>query len=178
MIKLIIKQNLMLIIFIILLLTIIWIYIYSLVYPNNKNYSIFVTASYVSSEYQEKYTDLDFFVIDESNTYYEALLQTNGLLSADLLIIEDTLFSYEYATSSFVGLTSDDFNNYEIDLTNYEYYENDGLIYGIVVKKDDINLFNDEMTFYDDTKTYYLVINDYVYNDDNMIIDLFMSIIK
>ena len=157
MLKNILKKRSLLIVAIIILLSALWVGIFKTINSpkNNEICYLFVTGD-IDNELCEAYllekTDFKKIVIFEcfeNDRNYDLLLQTNGLINSDLLIISEEVISLPGAKNSFVAfddLTLNEFSLYQIDDKNY----------GIKLTNND----TDKIHFLHDDHNYYLVVND------------------
>lgn len=168
MIKKVIKQNILFIIIISCLILLFWTFFYRFVNKprENEKFEYFFTSSeVVENIFKEcvnetmKAKEVTIYKRTMSNSYYQVLLQTEGLISSDILVVLDDLFEVSGATTSFTELTSDFFTSNELDINDYSQVFIDGKSYGIIIKSKEIDLFNGYLEFEDNDKTYVICIN-------------------
>lgn len=162
-----IKQHL-LPLFIILLVSIFsWNFVFEKL-NEPKNYekiNIFVTGTVVDKNLTKNLKnelgikEVFAYEVMPNNEYYGTMLQTNGIMSSDLLIFDNEILLDDGSTHSFVEFSDELINNYELpnDIT---YSIVDGKKFGIIVydKQNSINLLENKM-YFDENTVYVLVIN-------------------
>lgn len=111
------------------------------------------------------YKDVIIYSADEDNKYYTSLLETSGILSCDLLIVNKSLVLTDGAESTFVPLSQEYLSSYKIDLSKYQLVNKNNITYGIVIydKENNINLLGDYITF-DSDQIYCLCLNTISYH--------------
>lgn len=150
--KLIVK-NIKWFIIITILSTIIWTSIFQSLNAakNYEKIQIFISADNVKSELLNNdilnhipIKEVQIYKCNEDNTYYATYLETSGIMSSDILIINKTLVETKGSTTSFIELDNKMMEKYNINLDSFEVIKVDGKVHAIVVydKSKNINLLD------------------------------------
>ncbi len=156
------KNNLFKMLMIFTVSLIFWISIASSLYkiPNTKKISIFISSNYIDNDFFENtikqvpdVLKVDLMPRSPVNEYFESFLQTSGLYS-DILIIPDKYFENEHFDLNFSVIDQKYFNEYNLDLNNFELISFNNKCFGIVIydKEKGINLFKDRIVFENDER--------------------------
>ncbi len=170
-------KNIKWLIIIIVITTISWLSIFDILNApkNYEKFQIFVSADDVNSDLLKteilnntSLKAVEIYKCSEGDTYYTTYLETSGIMSSDVLIVNKTLVEEKGATSSFIELDSSLFNKYNIDLNSFEVIKVEGKIHAIVVydKEKNINLLEKYFTINEENKNeiYCLVLNNISYH--------------
>lgn len=176
--KSLISKNVKWFILIFIASCVVWFSVFS--YLNKpKDYErlqVFITADLVENDaIKEKcnkdnlFKDVLIYSCGEEDTYYTTMLETSGIISSDILIVNETLVKTKGATTSFIELDQSYLNKYNIDLSKYELTYVDDKAYGIVIYDNakNINLI-DKISYNDSNKNnrYCICLNNISYHID------------
>ncbi|GEM_PF-2124030 len=94
------------------------------------------------------------------SAYYAATLATVGIGECDLLVVPQSVLDSLADFNNFAPLSESTLLTYNLDVAQYDYYENEMTPYGIKVYEEqtNTNLLDTWMTFNDD-EDYYLIVN-------------------
>lgn len=140
--KTLLKQNIKWFILIFIASCIVWFSVFSFL-DRPKDYEklqLFITADLIEEDslkdkinQKELYKDVIIYSCNEEDSYYTSMLETLGIISSDLLIVNEEIIKTKGATTSFVELDSSYLSTYGIDLNKYELTYVDNKAYGIVI---------------------------------------------
>ena len=157
MIKKLLQKQSLLIIFMIIFISLIWVGLFNLKNkPKDEEICYLFISGDIDNEYVEEiilnHSDFKKVIIYEcfeNDQNYELLLQTSGLINSDILIVTEDLLKANGADTSFCAL-----NTLNDDELSY-FYIND-LIYGIKLDEH----FKNHLRILSNEQNYYLVIKD------------------